>query len=493
MPELHLPLIEAAILFPLIGAILVSRMRQPETARRWSLAFAALALFSTTVAWQDFIGLGVPLAHDHWDFIGELIGRNVFAIDAVTAPLLPLISLLYTLTILATLRTKIRRFSFAWTMASMTLTLGTFCCQDEWGIIALLALATLPPFFELRSRGKSTRVYAIHMAAYVGLMVFGWSCVCLEGSGAVHSLFAVLPLLIAVLIRSGIAPTHVWLTDLYENATFGTALLFTTPLSGAYAILHLVLPIAPGWVLQSMGLVSLMTAIYAGGMAMIQKDARRFFSYLFLSQSSLVLVGLESASHVGLTGGLCVWASVVLALGGLGLTLRAVESRFGHFSLTSYRGLYEHVPLLAVCFLLTGLGSVGFPGTIGFVGTEILIDGVVEVYPHIGAAVVIAAAFNGIAIVRAYFLLFTGAKHASSISLNVGLAERTAVLTLAILILGGGFLPQPGIAMSSNAATEIISARPAILAPEDPQKSSDDDEQTSEHEHHTEVLEKQSH
>jgi NADH-quinone oxidoreductase subunit M len=228
-------------------------------------------------------------------------------------------------------------------------------------------------------------------------------------------------------------------------------------------------------------------------MAMIQKDARRFFSYLFLSQSSLVLVGLESASHVGLTGGLCVWASVVLALGGLGLTLRAVESRFGHFSLTSYRGLYEHVPLLAVCFLLTGLGSVGFPGTIGFVGTEILIDGVVEVYPHIGAAVVIAAAFNGIAIVRAYFLLFTGAKHASSISLNVGLAERTAVLTLAILILGGGFLPQPGIAMSSNAATEIISARPAILAPEDPQKSSDDDEQHSEHEHHTEILEKQSH
>lgn len=484
IPELHLPLIELAILFPLLGAILVSRMRQPETARRWSLAFAALSLLSTTIAWQDFIGLGVPLAHDHWDVVGEMFGRNVFAIDSVTAPLLPLISLLYVLTTLATLRTKIRRFSFAWTMVSMSLSLATFCCQHEWGVIGLLTLATLPPYFELQSRGKSTRVYVIHMAAFVGLMIFGWACVCIESKAPVHSLFAILPLFLAVLIRSGVAPTHVWLTDLYENATFGTALLFTTPLSGAYAIVHLVLPIAPGWVLQSIGLVSLLTSVYAGGMAIVQTDVRRFFSYLFLSQSSLVLVGLESVSHIGLTGGLCVWASVVLALGGLGLTLRAVESRFGHVTLTQYRGLYEHVPLLAVCFLLTGLGSVGFPGTIGFVGTEILIDGVVEVYPHVGAAVVIAAALNGIAIVRAYFLLFTGSKHASSIPLNVGLAEKIAVLTLALLILGGGFLPKPGISMSSKAAAEIIQARPAVLAPEEPHHEPEEEQSPHEREDH---------
>jgi ABC-type dipeptide/oligopeptide/nickel transport system ATPase component len=34
--------------------------------------------------------------------------------------------------------------------------------------------------------------------------------------------------------------------------------------------------------------------------------------------------------------------------------------------------------LLAVCFLLTGLASVGFPGTLGFVGSEMLVDGAVE-------------------------------------------------------------------------------------------------------------------
>ncbi len=460
MPELHLPLIEAAILFPLIAALIVSQVKRPDVARRWSLIASCLALACTTFAWQDFLGLGVPIAHDHWNLTERLIGQDIFAIDYLTAPLLPSVSLLFVLTILSTLRTKIRRFSFAWTLLAMSLTQATLCCQDSWGIISLLALSTVPPYFELKSRGKSTRIYVIHMAAFVGLMVFGQACRSFEGNQTQASLCSSVPLLMAALIRCGVAPVHVWLTDLYENATFGTALLYTTPLCGAYAIVHLVLPSAPGWVLQWLGLLSLITAVYAAGMAMVQKDVRRFFSYLFLSQSSLVLVGLESVSQVGLTGGLCVWASVVLALSGCGLTLRALESRFGHFELRQYRGLYEHVPSLAVCFLLTGLGSVGFPGTIGFVGTEILIDGVVGTYPHVGMLLIMAAALNGIAIMRAYFLLFTGTRHVSSVSLRVSLPERLSVLTLAALILGGGFVPQPGIHMSSNAAEEIISARP---------------------------------
>src|SRR5207245_149416 len=75
---------------------------------------------------------------------------------------------------------------------------------------------------------------------------------------------------------------------------------------------------------------------------------------------------------------LCVWFSVLLSLGGFGLTLRALEARHGRLSLTSYYGLYEQSPTLAVCFLLTGLASVGFPGTVGFVSTELLVDGAVE-------------------------------------------------------------------------------------------------------------------
>ena len=182
-----------------------------------------------------------------------------------------------------------------------------------------------------------------------------------------------------------------------------------TPLAGVYAAVRLVLPIAPDWVLQSIGLASLFTAVYAAGMAVIQRDCRRLFANLFLSHASLVLVGLELHTELSLTGSLCLWFSVILSLGGFGLTLRALESRFGRLSLTEYQGLYQHTPALAVCFLLTGLACVGFPGTLGFISTELLVDSAVEASPYVGVAVVAAAAVNGIAVVRAYLLLFTGA------------------------------------------------------------------------------------
>ena len=66
------------------------------------------------------------------------------------------------------------------------------------------------------------------------------------------------------------------------------------------------------------------------------------------------------------------------------------------------------------------------------------------------------AALNGIAVVRAYFYLFTGARHSSTVSLKVSMRERFAVLTLAALILGGGIYPQPGVVSRYQAAQTLL-------------------------------------
>jgi NADH-quinone oxidoreductase subunit M len=158
-----------------------------------------------------------------------------------------------------------------------------------------------------------------------------------------------------------------------------------------------------------------------------------------------------------------VWLSVSLSLCGFGLTLRAMEARRGRLSLAEFQGLYEHTPALAICFFLTGLASVGFPGTFGFVGTELLVDGAVAIYPFIGVAVVIAAALNGIAFVKAYFLLFTGRRYPSTVSLAIGRRERLAVLSLAGLILLGGLYPQYNVHSRHLAAEELLRQRPKAL------------------------------
>jgi len=299
-------------------------------------------------------------------------------------------------------------------------------------------------------------------------------------------------LLIAVFIRSGMVPVHSWLVDLFENATFGTALLFSTPLVGAYAAVRLVLPIVEESVLRNVNMLSLITSVYAAGMALVQRDARSFFCYVFLSHSSLVLVGLDVVTPIGLTGALCVWLSAALSLGGFGLTLRALEARRGPLSLTEFQGLYEHAPALAVSFFLTGLASIGFPGTLGFIGTELLVDGAVAVYPYIGVAVVVASALNGIALVKAYFLLFTGKRHTSTVSLAIGLRERVAVLALAAIIILGGLFPKDHVSSRYAAATELLQQRPATLDDDDSDEAAeeeddhdqdDDDDDANDHEH----------
>ncbi|MCC6509478.1 MAG: oxidoreductase [Pirellulaceae bacterium] len=463
MIELHLPWLELAILLPLVGALWVSRVPEADRVRQISLAISFLSLICTLGAWIDFGFLHVFVAHDHWDMFASLTGKEFFVIDEFSSPLLPLVALLFFLTQLATTRGKARRFSFAWALLGQATMLATFSCIAPWGIIAFLTIGTLPPWLELRWRSKPTRVYEIHMGLFIVLLIFGWSLIVSYDHGPWRTLGMVC-LVAAVLIRSGVAPLHCWMTDLFEHATFGNSLLFVTPMVGAYAAMRLVLPIVPDAALHTISILSLATALYAAGMSLVQREARRFFCFIFLSHSSLVLVGLETATELGLAAALLVWVSVSISLTGFGLTLRSVEARTGRLLLTEYRGLGDQVPQLAACFLLTGLASVGFPGTSGFIATELLIEAAIDRSSLYGVIVVLAAALNGIAVLFVYFRVFTGTRHQATVSLRGRLPEQIAVLTLFVLIIVGGLIPQPGVASRYNAASALLKQRSVQMA-----------------------------
>jgi len=453
------PWLDLAILAGLVGSAIVGLVRSPNRAFRLGLAFNGASLACAAMASIGFYQGARP---GPWDLQARAFGRTLFALDELSATLVPAVALLHFLTALATAATHMRRFSSSWSLASSALRLATFSCRSPWPLVVLLSLATIPPYVELRNRRRPTRLYLIHMSAFVALLVLGQALVgqTLRASGQAPW-WAILPLLAAVLILCATVPAHCWLTDWLEHASMGIALLYIVPMTGVYAVVRLVLPIAPGWVLSTIGLFSTFTAVYAAGMATVQRDTRRFFANLLLSLASLVLVGLELHTELSLTAALSLWTSVLLSVGGFGLMLRALEARFGRLSMAEYHGLYEHSPMLAVCFLVTGLASIGFPGTLGFIAMDLLVDSAVEANPYIGVGVVAAAALCGIAVMRAYFLLFTGKRHASTLDLSLGLREKIAVLTLTALALGGGFFPQPGISSRLRAAEEILAAREA--------------------------------
>lgn len=444
----QLPWLDAAIAIPLAAAIAATRARSVEAAYRWSKAATAIALAAALLAGIGFEA-GVPQR-------SRMLG-NGFGLDSLSALLFPLAALLHFLTVLATARNKAPRFSFTGTLAGESLRLAIFSSTEPWPLIALLTVETLIPYFEKNGSSRSLNLFAWHMGAFVALLAAGWACVegRLPGGRGVGSAL----LFIAVLLRCGAVPLHTWLASLFARGAFSASLLFATPMTGVYAAVRLVLPIAPDWILQSLGAVSLLTAAYAAGMAVVQRDARRFFAFLFLSNASLVLVGLELHTSLSLTGALALWASAALALSGLGFTLRAVEARLGQMPLDRFIGLYEHSPGLAVGFLLTGLASVGFPFTLGYVAADLLVEGAIETNLALGTIVVLAAAVNGIAIVRAYLLLFTGTRHQSTVSLAITPRERAMVLAMAGLILGGGLVPQLLVVSRHAAAQDVLKIR----------------------------------
>ena len=454
MIGLHFPYLELTIFLPAFCCALVILARDTQVARVRCLWVSGATLVAATVSWLDFATLHVFEAHDDWSMVELLTGRELIVVDEFSAPLLPLTALGFFLTLLATVGLKTKNFSYSWALIAESLTLCTLSAKEPWWLVLMLTATCIPMLAELKSRKQSIRPFLIYQLLFVVCAVAGvWLATKSETPSV--TLSSVL-LAIAVLIRSGTVPAHFWLTDMMDRASFGSAMLFVTPMLGAYACMRLVLPMSPDWALRMIGLLSLATAVYASCMALVQTDARRFFSFLFLSHSSLVLVGLELVTPIGLTGALCLWMSVGIALTGFGITLRCIEARVGRVSLDQYYGLYSHMPTMAAFFLMTGLASVGFPCTIGFIATELLIDGAITLSPVVGCFVVFSTMLNSIAVVHAYFRIFTGTKRTGTIPLVSQTEERVAVIVLSGLILGGGLFPQAGVESRYRAAIDLM-------------------------------------
>jgi NADH-quinone oxidoreductase subunit M len=240
---------------------------------------------------------------------------------------------------------------------------------------------------------------------------------------------------------------------------------------GAWVAVKVLAPAAPPAVLEAISLASLATAVYGAALALVQEDARRAFAWLFLSQSALILVGLESQASVARAGGLSAWISSGLALTGFGMTIAALEARRGPLSLRRFAGGFERKPLLAGSFLVLGLASIGFPGTLGFVGLEALAHGVVSDFPYLGFAVLVAAMLNGVAVVRTYFVLFCGRLEPGRVSQPLHLREQVGFVALAAVLIIGGLFPGPFVRSRSRAVESI---RPGAMetAPHAPGETS---------------------
>src|SRR5438067_602878 len=137
MNPLSLPWLEWSILVALVGSVWVRLRREPGAAARAGMAFTGAAFGCAFLAWLGFY-LGAPPGWEsRWSVQARLFGGPVLALDELSAPLVPSVALLHFLMALTTTRTKMRSFSFSWSLAADALRLATFSCGASWPLVAL--------------------------------------------------------------------------------------------------------------------------------------------------------------------------------------------------------------------------------------------------------------------------------------------------------------------------------------------------------------------
>jgi NADH-quinone oxidoreductase subunit M len=460
MAELTGPWVLLLIGVPAVLALAPRSLLTPRGARRLVLAASFVELLlSIAIAFESQSRRGeATTLTDPFDPGRFLLGRPLFQIDELNSLLLPFGALLFAFTVLMAPRTERARASARRFLAALSGVLAAFATVEPALLAFLWAMSTLNVYLELRSdlsTRPAARAVGLYMLASVVLFTAG---VGLAARAPTHA-GVNLMLLIAVLIRKGIFPFHSWVAPLFERVPLSAATLFAGPQLAAYAAVRLIVPNASRDLLALIALASFATAFYGAALSLVSTSVRRALGMFFMSQSALVMAGLDSDNPIGLAGGLALWISSGLALAGVTMTLAALEARRGPLTLKRYEGNYGRTPLLAAGFLLFGLASVGFPGTLGFIGEEALAHGAFEGAPIRGALVLLASALNGITVMRFYFALFGGPQARETSGQEVRPRERLAVLALAAVLLVGGLFPAGFLASRERAARETLASR----------------------------------
>ena len=398
----------------------------------------------------------------------RLVGGSLIHIDGLTAILLPLVALTMLAIMLVAPRRALTPEAVVRLLVGSFLTAAIMVTSHPAALVVLWVLSLLPTWVSTRSTpgGRPTaRAYAIAMiagsllfTAGVGLMVIDPPWAAQAGTaGAVGGWLVTL----AVMIRKGIAPFHSWYPALFSAAPMSTALAATIPQVASYAAIRLLVGHAEGVRLELIVLsqAALLTAAYGAALAMVQPDVRGLVGMLALSQSAMVLAGLSGGLAMELCGGLAIWISSGLALTGIGLVAWALESRAGRLELDTAQGRFSDAPALAAFFLLFGLASLGFPGTLSFVADDLIVAGSLGDQSHAGVLVILATVCSGIAVVRGWFRVFGGPAAADAPRHQVLRRERIPLIVLLAVLFWLGLWPGPLVQSLERVAESLLLSR----------------------------------
>ncbi len=150
-------------------------------------------------------------------------------------------------------------------------------------------------------------------------------------------------------------------------------------------------------------------ALFSGLLAIAQTEARKAIFYIIACQLATAGFAEFGSEEVAIVGSRYLLLTIITASTCIILLLGGLEARTGQRqSLNAPAGCYESWPRFANAFLILALISAGLPLTLGYVGSDLIIQGMFHAHPVGTTMILLGAMFCAITMMRMYLYLFQG-------------------------------------------------------------------------------------
>ena len=481
------PILSSLILLPTIGALFVlfGRSSSNYNAAKYIALFISVGNFILSLyLWYlfDKNTSGFQFVEERkWleGFINYKVG-----IDGISILFVVLTTFIIPLCIISvnsTIKHRLKDFIVA-ILLMETMMIGVFCSLDLVIFYLFFEAGLIPMFLIIGIWGGERRVYSAFkfflytLLGSVLMLVAIISIYWITGTTDVIKLYELgidvnyqnllwLAFFSSFAVKTPMWPVHTWLPDAHVEApTAGSVLLAAILLKMAgYGFIRFsvgLFPVASEYFVPLIFTLSLIAIIYTSLVALMQEDMKKLIAYSSVAHMGFVTMGIFTMTPQGIEGSIFQMISHGIISAALFFTVGVVYERMHTREIKNYGGLVSVMPRYAIVFMIFTLGSLGLPGTTGFVGEFLILLGTFKVNFTVATiaslGVILGAAYILWLYRRVVFGEITNPDVKKLNDLNN--PEMIILSFLAVVSILFGFYPDPLLSTTSASVGDLIDA-----------------------------------
>ena len=397
----EIPILTLTIFLPLVGVLFLFFIKGQQEFINKTSGYVAILTSGITFCASILILLNFNYSNPDFQFVEQhdwifnFVNYKV-GIDGISLSFILLTTFITPICILATINSIQNRLrEFLITLLLMeTMMIGVFCSLDLFIFYLFFEAGLIPMFLIIGIWGGERRVYSafkFFLYTLFGSVFMLISIIYIyfdAGTLDVEKLLNIqinkdyqkylwLGFFASFAVKTPMWPVHTWLPDAHVEApTSGSVILAAILLKMAgYGFIRFSLGLFPDASIYFSPLVftlSIIAIIYTSLVALVQKDMKKLIAYSSVAHMGFVTIGIFVFNKEGIEGSIFQMISHGIISSALFLCVGVVYDRLHTREISEYGGVVNVMPNYAVMFMVFTLGSLGLPGTSGFIG-EILV------------------------------------------------------------------------------------------------------------------------